>query len=336
MLSAGCLGNTYRIPHRSLMELSQTPPEARGQKVRVVQSFAGSDDPPAAGRVDSGTTVVVVGGVDVHDHDHHHGGGGGGGVGGGGGGSSAHPNTNAPSAKAAAEDSRFWIILAIAAGIGLAATEGARFDGWAQLHPMHPVHLWGPYGEYRVVPLAQITPEVAAWSTRAVVRESEGPFLRLDRAPLDRVGWTYNIFLGSAVIPSVSGAEDAGFMGHIGFGLWPAQQVGLLVDVGLGWRNNELENVVFDGRYSLELDVMPVQAGKLSFGGYGQIGFATRVEDGNPVTGGPNGDAGSRLFGAGLQGQVEITTRLALTGRAGMSWIHDERVPEFMLGLSVY
>jgi hypothetical protein len=338
LLGTGCLGNTYRISHGSLMQLSQTPPEARGQNVRVVQSFAGSDDPPAATAVDGSTQVEIGGGVHVGPDHHHHHQGGPGSTGGGvsSGGSSAHPNTNVPSAKAAADDSRVWIIAAIALAVGLAATEGARFDGWVRLHPMHPVHLYGPYGEYSVVPLAQLTPEMAAWSRRAVIRESEGPFTRLVRAPLNRVGWTYGVTVGSSVIPSVSGAEEAGFMSHISFGAWPAQQVGLLLDVGLGWRENELGNVVFDGRYALELDFMPVSAGVLHLGGFGQVGIATRVEDGNPVTGGPNGDTGGRLFGAGAQAQLEITTRLAVTARAGMTWIHDERVPEFQLGLSIY
>jgi hypothetical protein len=326
-LAAGCLDNTYRIPHASLMQLSMTPPEQRGQRVRVVQGVGGSDDPPAADGVDVHAGVVVVVDGDGDGPASHPGGGP------SGGGSPAHPHANVPSAKAAQDDARAWIVAAIVVGVALVATEGARYDGWVRIHPMMPVHLYGPYGEYMVVPLAQITPEQAAWSRRAVIRETEGPFERLDRAPLDRVGFTYGITVGSAVIPSANGDETAGFMGHISLGVWPTQMVGILGDVGLGWRNNEQGLAVFDGRYALELDVMPVHAGSFHVGGYGQFGFANRVEDRNVVG---NGDATTRLFGGGLQGQLEITTRLALTARAGMTWEYGDRVPEFQLGLSIY
>jgi len=334
LLATGCLSTAHRIPKRSLQQLAQTPPEQRGQRVRVIQAFHGEEPPPAQ-PVNSGTTVVIVGGGHVHgEHPHH------GGPHGGGGGAHGGSPSGGKAAKAAAKDSKAWMILAAAAAIGLAVTEGARFDGWVDLHPMHPVHLYGPYGEYRVVPLAQLSPELAAWSRKAFVRPSEGPWVRPERAPLNRTGWTYTVLLGSGQIPS--GQEDAagldrgsvepGFLGHIQIGRFMSQTTGILLDFGLGWRTNEFGNAVFEARNALELEFLPVSAGALHVGGYGQIGIGVRAEDGTYDT------VARRAFigGAGLLGQIELTTRLAITGRVGYTRIFNEDTAEAGLGISIY
>lgn len=58
-LSTGCLQQTHKIPRGELMRLSMTPPEQRGQSVRVIQDLAG-EQPPAATRVESGAHVDVI------------------------------------------------------------------------------------------------------------------------------------------------------------------------------------------------------------------------------------------------------------------------------------
>ena len=100
---------------------------------------------------------------------------------------------------------------AAVAAVALAVTEGARYDGWVRLHPMHPVHLYGP-GGYRVMPLAWVDPETAAWSTRAVVRPNEGPWQPLGRAPLDRHGFTYSVLGGAGQV--VSGDDNTTSFGE--------------------------------------------------------------------------------------------------------------------------
>ena len=82
------------------------------------------------------------------------------------------------------------MFLLIAAGVLVtyAGIQGSRFDGWAELHPMHPVHLIGHDGSYHVAPLAWIDPQAVAFTRTAVVRSTEGPWLELDRAPLTRQG----------------------------------------------------------------------------------------------------------------------------------------------------
>jgi len=333
VLAAGCLSSTHRISRTDLQRMAQMPPEQRSQRVRVVQSFYG-DEPPAAEPVHAGTTVVVVGGG--HHHGEHRAAGRGPG---GSGGPGGEPKGSKKAAEAA-KDAKSWMVVAAAVALGLAFTEGARFDGWVDLHPMHPVHLYGPYGQYRMVPMAQLTPEHAAWASKAFVRPSEGPWIRPERAPLNRRGWTYSVLLGSAQIPSGQEAAagigtdsaEPGFLGHIQLGRYVTKQTGILLDFGLGWRTNEFENSVFEARNAVEIQHMPLAAGSFHLGGYGQIGIGLRAEDG------PYDTASKRAFigGAGALAQIELTTRLAITARLGYTRIFGEDTAEAGLGLSIY
>jgi hypothetical protein len=307
----GCLSNTHRIPKGDLMALSQTAPAERGRSVRVIQGFAGDEGPPAAPGVHVGVAVVVT---PTHSHS---------------------PARRSPApARSQSMDNKFWIVAAAIGALALTFSEGMRYDGWVELHPMHPVHLYGPYGEYTWIPLAQIDPETAAWASRAYVREGEGPWNRLGRAPLDRVGLTYGLLLGASELPSSDGSERRGFMGHIQLGGFPVQQVGILLDFALGWGENELGATVTDNRNSLELQIIPLEAGGFHAGGFGQVGLARRLQDHSD---GPGARGESDvLYGGGAILQLDLTTRLALTGRAGVAFVYDEMVTDFTVGLSIY
>ena len=78
------------------------------------------------------------------------------------------------------------VVAAAVALVAVAAVEGSRFDGYANLHPMHPVYLVGKDGQRVVMPLAWIDPQTASWAKEGYVRRSEGPWQELERAPLDR------------------------------------------------------------------------------------------------------------------------------------------------------
>ncbi|HEU0029491.1 MAG TPA: hypothetical protein VFQ53_02575 [Kofleriaceae bacterium] len=329
-LFGGCAGNTYRIPASELQRLSVTPPEARGHHVRVVQEL--SDTPTDnAERVGPNTQIVIVPDINVtfgphRDHRTVHGGGGGGGgkLGGirsGGGGSGSD-------GKAAAIA---VIVVAAVALFAVAAVEGERFDGYAQLHPMHPVHLIGKDGGYAVVPLAWIDPNTAAWTQKAVVKPTEGPFQRLERAPLDRHGATYGMYAGTGTLRSAHGDLGAGPAFTIQAGYFPNQYVGILADVMFGWRENRLADTLFESRYMAELQAMPLQLGIVHAGGYVGGGLAYRFEDN--VFGGNNG---STALTAGGQLQLDINTRIAITARTGVTKAHEERMTDLIFGLSVY
>ncbi|HLU65108.1 MAG TPA: hypothetical protein VKZ63_02460, partial [Kofleriaceae bacterium] len=228
------------------------------------------------------------------------------------------------------ETGKAWLVVAAVAAGALALTEGIRYDGAVAVHPMHPVHLWGPYGEYTWMPLAHITPEVAQWADRAVIREDEGPWTRLGRRPLDRQGFTYSLLLGSGEIALIGDDPRAGFVSHIQLGFFPHHMAGLQADISYGWGEDAGGATIFDGRYSLELAVLPLAAGRFHAGGYGQVGLAYRSDDGIQH------DDQDVLTGVGGLLQLDLTTRLALTLRAGQTWVHDESLSELTFGVSIY
>ena len=59
LIASGCAANSYRIPPDELARLARLPPEARGQRVRVIQEVAASDV-PAAPPVTRESQVVIA------------------------------------------------------------------------------------------------------------------------------------------------------------------------------------------------------------------------------------------------------------------------------------
>ena len=323
---AGCVSQTYRIPQAELMRLASTPPADRGQQVRVIQELGNADAPPPVAPVNDQTTIILVPDVQIGGSVATNtapapprGGGGVGNLHGGGG--------SADSAKA---EAIAYVVIAAAALVVLAATEGSRYDGWVQLHPMMPVHMWGP-GGYIVRPLAQIDPETAAWATRAVVRPADGPWRSIGRAPLDRTGWTYTMLGGATSVVSGDGSNKTGAGTHIQIGNFLRHQIGVLVDFGFAWRPNALAQTVFAARFGVELDVLPIDLGPVHGGLFGGAGFVRRQEDG--FIGVDNATARGEV-GALLQ--LELTTRLALTGRMGIGRELGASTKDISFGLAVY
>jgi hypothetical protein len=180
------------------------------------------------------------------------------------------------------------------------------------------------------MPLAEVTPEVAQWSNRAVIRSVEGPWQPLGRRPLDRQGFTFSLLMGAGEIALLGDDPSAGFLSHIQFGFFPHHMVGIQADIAYGWDEDINGATIFDGRYSLELDAMPLSAGRLHAGGYGQVGVAYRSDDGL------RHDDQDTLLGLGALLQLDLTTRLALTLRAGQTWVHGESLSELTFGVSIY
>jgi hypothetical protein len=321
VLLGGCLTNTYKISNRELQRLAATPPEVRAEQVRVVQEFEG-ESPPSQPAVTGETqvifvprTVIVVG--DGRHHHHHGGRGGGGKLGGGGGSGGGGDGKGAIIALVA---------LAVGGGIVLAATEGQRFDGWVKVHPMHPVHVWGPWG-YGVIPLAQLDQGTAATATKAVLRDVEGPWLRLQRAPLDRQGFTYSVLGGAGEIDGPDG-RGLGPQFHVQLGYYPVHQFGIQLAWTPAWRDDAMGDTIFDIRVGLELDLLPLDAGKLHGGGYGNLSLGWRTTS--------QGTEEAGFTGGGVKLQYELTTRLALTGRFGVTRAYDEMARDATFGISIY
>jgi hypothetical protein len=325
--ASACASSGHTIPRRELMALSQLPPEQRGERVRVVQNLGGDDSPPDAPHAHVGIVVVTdepvwVDGTPRHDHSgpapvNH------------------HPHAGVPAggsnlAGAKKENAKALLVVAAVVAGALALTEGTRYDGWVRINPMQPVHLWGPYGEYTWMPLAQVTPQVAQWARKAMIRPEEGPWQLLGRAPLDRQGWTYSVLLGSSEIALIGADPKAGFLGHIDIGYYLSQVVGLQLDLGYGWTQDDLGATIFEERAGLELDVLPLSAGNFHAGVFGGLGASARNDDGIQF------DDTSNYLSAGGLAQLELTTRLALTLRAGLTMVYGERLSELTAGVSIY
>ena len=314
-LLGGCLSTAHDIPRTELLRLAQVAPAERGASVEVVQSLG--DDAPPADPVTGDTQVVFVEHpvVIVGDGHHHHGG------------HSHGGSVSGSGGKGSGKDAVVAaVVVAATAAIVLAYTEGQRFAGHVRLHPMHPVHLWGPWG-HGVLPLAQLDAATAAATTRAVVSDREGPWLRLDRNPLDRVGWTYAVLGGAGQLE----ADDGRALGpafHVQLGNYPSQTWGLVMDWTAAWRDASDDRELLDLRWGLELQAVPLAAGRLHAGGFLNGAYAWRSL----------GDTweSSLVSGGGALVQLELSTYRALTGRVGLIRAWGELGSDVTVGLSIY
>jgi hypothetical protein len=346
-VATGCGTTSYKIPGAELQRLAMVPPAQRGQSVRVVQQLTDADV-GAPAPVTSETQIVIFPDVVVYDgggRRHVHGGGWGphanvGGSSGGGTsvhstGSGGHSSGHGGGLGGGGGDGKAEaiaiLVVAATALVVAAAVEGSRDDGYVELHPMHPLYLFGADGSRAVMPLAALDPDSAAFSRFAIVRSNEGPWHWLGRAALDREGFTYAMFGGIGTYQSADGSKASGTATTIQLGFFPEQHVGVVANWFFGWRDNNEAQTLFETRYTLELQGYLAQAGALHFGLYGGGGGATRLEDG--VVG---GNASSLALEGGALVQLDFNTRLALTARIGQTYAHDERMSEAMLGLCVY
>ena len=336
VVMTGCASSTYKIPAYELQRLAQQPPETRADRVRVQQELGDADvGPPQP--VTAETQVVIfphihVGGAyerrRYYQSGSSWGSSGGSGSPSGRGGASSLKMNGGGDGKAAAI---VILVVAAVALVAVAAVEGSRFDGYAQLHPMHPVYLVGRDGGRVVLPLAWIDPPTAQWAKYGLVRRHEGPFNQLERAPLDREGWNYSMYGGIGTFESADGNKAAGTATTIQLGYFPSHPIGIVGSIFFGWRQNAVDETLFESRYTLELQGYPIHTGPFQVGGYIGGGAAYRFEDG--IDGGNSGS--SALIGGGML-QLDVNTRIAITARLGVTRAHQERMTDAMVGLSVY
>ena len=345
----GCISNEYVIPKSELGRLAGLPPSQRGARVHVVQELGSRDYDPVNGG-DAVSAESYAGEYAVYDQPEavvdtsvhldfhwpyrsHYGGGAyhrggyagqgwhqapshakpmtrrspkGGGkldlstVGGGGGGGG-----NGDGLLVVA-----IVIVAVAliAGAGLAVTEGVRYDGDVQLHPEQPVHLKGHYGPEGTLRLAALTPADVAASQGAVVMDDEAYGFRfIARRPLDREGYAFKVDFGS--LSSLCACYSAaGFASNIQFGYFPHHRFGLLGTLTLGGGESDLEKTFQRHSANLEAQFFPLNLWRLHLGGFGHGGYQVARDEFGTRTG--------PAWGGGFLLELEITTRLALTGRA--------------------
>lgn len=212
----------------------------------------------------------------------------------------------------------------------LAGTEGARYDGWVGVPPDETVYLDNADGSVTGVPLSALTPQLVDQALGATVYEGRSErFLRLARAPLDRVGFTMQAGAVGAMLPRVGrGGHGFGAGGRAFFGGYPLRQMGLgaSADIVAGADGTLLASV------GAEVQVMPLRWA----GAYAGAGWSW-LSPGEPV---PRARGWCARVGAQLE--LPLTTRLAASLRAGVTRLDLDAgagtrwMPELSLGLSVY
>lgn len=346
LLVTACMSSSYSVARDELQRLSRLPPEQRWPAVRATQRIFASDAPPEPTTVlPASTEPVFVPGVILYDnHSYVIPGSWRGGYrvnttgaprGAGSSSTSGRSSSSGSSGSGGGRDgAAVVVVIVVAAAVivfVLAATEGARYDGWLALPPDEAVYVDEPDGTIVAVPLSGLTPELADFARGATVYEGERDrYLRLGRAPLNRVGLTVQSAVTTSMLPSVHGAVPAGFGfgGHAFFGGYFVQQlgVGVTADVMAGTNSTLLAGV------GGEVQVMPFTwAGAYLGGGW------MSVHDDNP----PSQSASAWYLRAGLRGELPLTTRLSAGLRLGVSRVDAGTlgalyVPEASLGLSVY
>lgn len=205
------------------------------------------------------------------------------------------------------------VAIAVFAAVGLATSEGARFDGYVEMSPDQPIHLESSSGAKATVPLGTLTRQQVAGTVGAKVMDDEGLGLRLVEHLLDRRGFTFKLDFGTVAFERESSIETvSGLASHIQLGYFFTPRLGLLATAGLGRADDGIGATLSRHQFGLELQALPFAVGPLHLGAYVNGGLAVI---------GSNAGAGSTASGKGGGGgallELDVTGRMALTFRAG-------------------
>jgi hypothetical protein len=206
------------------------------------------------------------------------------------------------------------IVGATLATVALAASEGVRYEGHAQLTPRQLVYL-KEGGRTEAVPLLELSRAQVATADSALVMDDEGDGLRrLDHAPLDRRGGMFRFDLGSGLY-TFGDARASGVSAHIQGGLYLTRTFGLVLDLGLGVATPDAccagatTGAISRHSLGLEAQALPLALGPVHLGGFAGGGVALTSASG-PIETGPMASAGA-LF------ELDLTSHMALAVRGG-------------------
>jgi hypothetical protein len=196
--------------------------------------------------------------------------------------------------------------------LALLGTEGVRYDGDVVMERRQTVYLEEARGLEREVALAGLRPEDAAAATKAYVMEDEGQdqgqgMLRLGRRPLDRKGLILKLDVGGFY--GWNGYPTHGPALDVQLGVFPHPRVGLVLGWAFSTSSDSNHETVTRNVLSLEAQVFPVGLWRIHPGLFAQVGLASGETRGESF--------GGNAFGGGLVVELALTTRLALTLRAG-------------------
>ncbi|MBM4369934.1 MAG: hypothetical protein FJ102_27240 [Deltaproteobacteria bacterium] len=373
LFQTACLSPTFEVPRDEVERLLSVAPEKRGERIHAVQRFSIAQDltpaPPwgqPGGVAGDGAPVgaVPAPGMSPLYHAWHpnpygwgqpyygptlwtSGGSSGATVRGGGapvsgGITPASGSPLGPSiGKAGRDDWRatatIIVVSAIVLAAVLAASEGARYDGAVAVHPHHPVHLLGA-GPERIVALDELTPSDLDSADSFVLAGHEGAGLWLrGRAPLNRSGLAFTVGGGVQGLQLRQDALVSGGLFETSLGAHPSGWV------GVHGRFQFIDGTAVGGDFVgvgalAEVQAMPLAVGPFHLGAYGGGGYQWVRSGGGQL---PFTDADRLAVLAGVQGEIEWTTRLAVYLRYGVTaavagddtgaWLTG-----LSLGLSIY
>lgn len=372
-----CLSNSYEIPHEDLTHLMSVAPQDRGQAVYAVQRMGTATEPPRApswapqpgDAPADGTPTTVV--YDSRPYGYYGPSGywyvmppiymgfgqptyyarsaavggpvstmsGSGGVMGSGL-SGASYASRGDSKSAAAALVAALVGAALVATIGFAATEGARYDGIVAVHPHHPVHLMSPGGGERLIGLDDLRLEDLRENDTAVIVADEGAGMwKRRRRPLHHEGFAWQFGAGWMMQQVAADRALSGFVVHTNLGYFVGESLGIVAAVDTGAASDyATPGDMWFLRYGAELVWLPVHVGLWHFG--------PRVGGGWQYINTGGGDwaylADTQPFvTAGVESEIEMTTRLAFSIRAGGLWQPTAPwsgavTPSVQLGLNIY
>jgi hypothetical protein len=242
-----------------------------------------------------------------------HGGGGIGHFGGGGGGHSSGGG-GGDAGAALAILAIVLVAIAVVAGVSLVASEGMRFDGYAEMAPDQSIHIKNERGLTTTVSLASLTPYDASVAVEATVNDDEDHGLRLhDRGPLNRIGMAFKMELGSTNF-NLGLQQIAGMASQIQVGAFITRSAGVMLDIGLSGGSVCCSSILSRHSLALEGQVFPWSVGRLHIGGFAKGGVA--------IVGDADGTQSGPIVGGGALFELALTTRLALTFRAAANSAH--------------
>jgi len=204
--------------------------------------------------------------------------------------------------------------IAVVTTVSLVCSEGVRFDGLAQMSPWQPVHLKQHGGGELVIALGDLSPVAIEGAVEAKVMDDEGYGIRtLDHLRLDR-RWApvFKLDAGSMTFTRGSGDTRSGFVSNMQFGLFVRPWLGLLLTAGVGGAGDGYGATISRHTFGLETQSLPIALGPVQLGGYFNVGAAAIASTANNES-----IEWGNAIGAGLLGELQVTSRMALTLRAG-------------------
>jgi hypothetical protein len=323
-----------------LQRIVALAPQERGERVRVTQQTAfGNDTSDVPAELDAADWALFIASSNSSQRHHRY--------------ESDDDEADGSADDGSAEAALAVAVVAVAAAataaVTIGVTEGARFDGWVQAPVDHPVLLVDGWGERRWSRLEALTPESIRGVDRAVLPDYAGDLEHLERHALDRRGFAYQLELGGESAP-FDGA-DLAFAGRGALGYMPSQRYGLLVGAAFSSAGADAPRppssdtrLSFDHRVFLQVEAWPLTSGPWHLGPYAELGLAWARADDAFGTRSSEG----WMLGLGAALQLEWSTRLAMTVRAGAAWLPSAEptaslttngyrlAPALTIGFSIY